>query len=127
MTNSESSTGSPWWLRSESIVVLLLAAIAFLVGFGQFKQHASDFEEQAKESFARIEAQLNTYALKSEVIRLESRVEALEDRERDTNSILIRLETQVKNLDDHIVEFQRINDLFEQFIDSNRASRYPPQ
>ena len=110
----------PWWLKSESLVVGLLAAIAFLVGLGQFWQHASDFEVQAKDSFQRIEQRLDTFALKSELQRLENRVVVLETRERDKSTTLTKLETQMNRLHRDIQGLEELKDMLAEFV-TNRA------
>ena len=122
MGNNDGKMTIPWWLRTEAVVVLLLALIAFLVGIGQFKQHASDFEEQAKESFKRIEQHLDTLALKSDVRRNESRIEVLESRERAQSTVLVKLETQIGQLHKDLTDLKELKEILTQILQSQQAS-----
>ena len=112
----------PWWLRSETLVVGLLAVITFLVGIGQFWQHTSDFEIQSKESFRRIEQRLDTFALRSELQRLEDRVKELETHERDKSTSLTRLNTQMERLHEDIQSLEQIRDMLGRLVQQTQGS-----
>ena len=128
--DNQAHSNHPWWLKPEAIVAALSAVIILLFGIGQFWQHTSDFEVQTKATLARLEAKMDSFALKSEIVEIKTRLDALETRERETNTVLARLKTLIEKMDEEIKELKELNQSLRSLIsvrfgDPNFYGRQP--
>ena len=78
------------FLTAEALVAAVIAIVAIIVGIGQFRQHAVDFEARANEKFEIVE----------------QRVERLEQHERTTLTALTQLSTQMERVHTDLTEMK---------------------
>ena len=67
---------------AEAIIVIIIASVSVFVTIVSFQQHTVDFEKVAQR----------------DIMRIESRLSAIEERERSDTQILTRVDTHVEGL-----------------------------
>ena len=111
-------------LTAEAVVAVVIAGATVLYGLGRVEGHRVLFESQVTEYKVNSQEDLEELSarLESRFADLKQRTEILENRDRDSLSILTRLDTQVGQVHD---DLSGLKDVVQRLVERIGALRIP--